>query len=567
MNHNIINKYELLEFTNKKIGTFIDEVGPTIKLINNFSEINTLLNKISDKFKFIYFNKSSIKQILYINEEFIIINSDEIENTLDKLFYLSLLVTDDIEIVNYKYSIDYIKQLNELNEKNNLKLSKLIFSKIILDLINYSIGFAEYNESTKSSIDDIKNKNIVLIKNNNSILNKFNLEDKDFINKSIEAIYIDIIKTILHECKDYRYIYDVINELDLEKIDITNSIFKELSTMLSNDKSIIKKSIMNINDLFNEDKIEFYYILLKYLLKNPCYIYQIPFLINTRKFILKNIKSIKGGSNIDKKKLEYLINALTGTKYYFEHFGIFQKFSINDNKIENKKNGKLEEDQKMNENYQNINDNSNENHFQINESETQIENQNHSTRLKTSKKIKIKDKGIGTKQYENLPPLEKISYLLEDIIIHYKNNKKDKEINIIIYIEEKDKEKDKKKDKILLEYDELIKVKNKINFFDVDKEQLIKYVSFIKLINFIQKIDEYISEEYKDKNFGKITLKLEHENSSEKQNKNGLYNITCKYGFFSQEKGLKLNYKDENILLNGFSHGFLALLYEINEPS
>ena len=63
MNHNIINKYELLEFTNKKIGTFIDEVGPTIKLINNFSEINTLLNKISDKFKFIYFNKSSIKQI------------------------------------------------------------------------------------------------------------------------------------------------------------------------------------------------------------------------------------------------------------------------------------------------------------------------------------------------------------------------------------------------------------------------------------------------------------------------------------------------------------------------
>ena len=64
-------------------------------------------------------------------------------------------------------------------------------------------------------------------------------------------------------------------------------------------------------------------------------------------------------------------------------------------------------------------------------------------------------------------------------------------------------------------------MKNKINFFDVDKEQLIKYVSFIKLINFIQKIDEYISEEYKDKNFGKITLKLEHENSSEKQNKNG----------------------------------------------
>ena len=85
------------------------------------------------------------------------------------------------------------------------------------------------------------------------------------------------------------------------------------------------------------------------------------------------------------------------------------------------------------------------------------------------------------------------------------------------------------------------------------------------LVNFIQKIEEYISKEYKNIYFGKIALKLVHEKLLEKQNKNGIYNITCNYGFFSQNKSVELNYKDENILLNGFNQGFLSLLCEINE--
>ena len=117
--------------------------------------------------------------------------------------------------------------------------------------------------------------------------------------------------------------------MELEKIDITNFIFKEISKMLSKDKNIIEKRIININDLYNKDKIEFYYILQKYILKNPCYIYQIPFLLDTRKFILKNIKSIKF-VNINKEKLEYLIDIFTGSKYYFEQFGVLQNDIISD---------------------------------------------------------------------------------------------------------------------------------------------------------------------------------------------------------------------------------------------
>ena len=381
--NNIINKFELLKFVNKKTGYIIDEGDPTFKLINNFSEINTLLNNNSDKFKFIYFNKTKIKQILYDCEKEIIIDSDKIENTLYNLFYLSLLVTENKEIINYKYSIDYIKQLNEFNERNNLKLKKIISSKIILDLIDYFVGFEEYNEDFESSFINIKNNNFNIIKENNNILDQYNLKDKDFINKSIDEIYSDIIKTLLHKYKNYNYMYDVIEELDLEKIDITNSIFKEISKILSNDKNIIEKRIKDINDFLNEDKIEFYYILLKFILKNPIYIYQIPFLIDTRKFILKNMNSLKGGGNIEKEKLEYLINTLTGSKYYKiniiqnDYNNGFSTQNINDNLKESKTTNEV---------------NSLEKNLQIKENENQQQNQSLSTKRETSKKLEGQDK-------------------------------------------------------------------------------------------------------------------------------------------------------------------------------
>ena len=548
-NNNIINKYKLLNFTNKKIISFIEEVDPILNLINDFSEIKALLNKIPDKFKFIYFHRKKIKKILYNNEEQIILDSDKIENTLDNIFYLSLLLTENIEIVNYKYSIDYIKQLNESNENNNLELSKMIFSKIILDLIEYFKGFEEYDESNESFIDDIKNKNIAIIQKNKSILEEFNLDDKVFINKSIDEIYSDIIKILLLGSKDYKYIKKILNQLNLKKIDITKFIFKEISKMLSNDKSIKEKRIIKIIDLFKEDKIEFYYILLKYILKNLCYIYQIPFLIETRTFILKNIKSIKiDNNNKDKKKLEYLIDTFKGSKYNYQHFGIkiIQKDNNNGQTALSNKD-KSEEDPKTNENYQKLNYNSIGKIFQINDNENQQQIQNVSTSPETSKEKLTKEEYI-----------EKISLLLKGIIIHYLINKNEKEISIFL------KEKENKIQGLNI-FNNLIALKNYEYFFEFDTEQLIKYKSFVMLVNFIEKSYKYISEEYKNKNFGKIALKLDHEKLYEKQNKNGIYNITCKYGIFSQDKPLKLNYKDENILLNGFNQGFLSLLCEINE--
>ena len=203
----------------------------------------------------------------------------------------------------------------------------------------------------------------------------------------------------------------------------------------------------------------------------------------------------------------------------------------------------------MNENYQSLNDNSIGKYFQIIENENHQQIQNLSTSHETSKEQ------ISIEEY-----IKKISFILEEININYQNNKNVKEKLTICYPKEKQNKK-----KALINFNDLIALKNYEHSFEFENEQYIKYSSFVMLVNFIQKIDEYISTEYKNKNFGKIILKLEHEKFLAKKNKHGIYNITCKYGFRSQNKFLNLNYKDENILLNGFNQGFLSLLCEINE--
>ena len=91
---------------------------------------------------------------------------------------------------------------------------------------------------------------------------------------------------------------------------------------------------------------------------------------------------------------------------------------------------------------------------------------------------KKNDEVIENNKYKMLPTLEKISIILEEIIINYQNNKYDNKILINCL---------KKEGGILIEYDELIKLKKEINFYDLnkkDKKDFLKYASFVKLVNF-----------------------------------------------------------------------------------
>ena len=90
----------------------------------NYQEIKKLCeaNKYNP-LKLYYFNREYIHKILYDKEEIITINSNEMRE-LSYYFYLSLLIKDNPNVINYSYSFEFIKEIYDYinnNENNNYK--------------------------------------------------------------------------------------------------------------------------------------------------------------------------------------------------------------------------------------------------------------------------------------------------------------------------------------------------------------------------------------------------------------------------------------------------------------
>ena len=306
-----------------------------------FKDIKTLIN-LNEKpiTKFFYFIKSIIHKVLYDLEEIICINYKDYN--LSSLFYLGLLIMDNIDIINYSFSIEYIKEINNLRKKINNIYELIIISKIIINLINNYKGLDEYNEKDEGELTELINDNTNFIKKNLKSLEDIglNYKEKDIINNKIDKIYINIINTLIKQRKfeDYEYASNIMNQLGLKEIHLTKTMCDELLKLLnSNEKYITDYMISNIDDLYNEKKINFYHILFKYILKNSRYIYQIPSLLKTGKIIRSIIKNKEENIkfyNINKdtrEKLEDIIIIITGSEYYFNEY-------LNHFKLDNLKN-------------------------------------------------------------------------------------------------------------------------------------------------------------------------------------------------------------------------------------
>ena len=305
---------------------------PILKLLSNFEEVKQILELKEDSFKFLYFNFKIIQKILYDSENIITLDFKCDKFILSRYFYLSLLITYNSNIINFEYSINFIQAINEQKiEENNIK--EILKSKILFDLIhnykqtenyNYEKDHEKLNEIENSCLDKIKNYKLDIfnleLNNSNSLKMDYN---NKFLSIKIDKIYINIIKSLIKLKKFYNS-FDIIKQLDFESIIITKEMFEEFSIILNDNKDYINDyRIIKIEDLLDEKKINFYYILLKYILKNPFYIYRIPFLLKSRAIILKSIKSnleqlisLNISNNI-KDQFEYLLETMTDSKYYF----------------------------------------------------------------------------------------------------------------------------------------------------------------------------------------------------------------------------------------------------------
>ena len=306
-----------------------------LKLLSNYSEIEKIIktNQLGN-LKILYFNMNAHK-ILFDSKNIISFDKFNISfESLADLFYINLLIMDNTDIVNYDYSIEIIRNIDkEIKKIKNSQYKIVIFSKININLIDNYIKTDRYNEEENEELCLIKNDCIENIRNKMNIFQKLNINynEKDIIRNKVDALYIKILIELIKSNKfeSYEYIYNIIKELDLEYIDITKNIFDEIYKILNPQEEYIKIYLISeIKDLININKINFYYILLKYIFKNSFYIYQIPIFLKLKKtiiYIIKNqLNNLYNLINIEenniKEKVDYIIEIISDSKYYFQKY-------------------------------------------------------------------------------------------------------------------------------------------------------------------------------------------------------------------------------------------------------
>ena len=322
MNKSQIDKYIFLSHSFNEKGS---------SLLNDFSEIqqtSKLIEDTNEISRFYYSQNSAINKILDNEDQIIEISNNKYDFKF--YFYLTLLIEDNYDIVNYSYAYDLIRELdNEIrNEIRNEKeiIKKVIQSKIILVLIFNFKGFNR-NKKLNNDLDNIEKYHRENIKNNLHIFREFNLNiNEDEIDDiSLEEIYGKILSYLFKNKKleDYEYSYNIIQQLEINTIDITEKMSDELSSILNSKESyIIDYSVSNSEDLLDINKINFYFILFKFILKDPQKIYNISFLIDAKKIVIAKIKN-SVNFNIDtidndiKERFEFNIKFILDSNYYY----------------------------------------------------------------------------------------------------------------------------------------------------------------------------------------------------------------------------------------------------------
>ena len=306
-----------------------NSIGKPIFIIGNYGQLEKVLDILREDLlsRFCYTYRSDINNILYEFEKIINIKNNEYNNSF--FFYLVLSIKNNPDIVNYEYNFDLINDLYEKNKDERKELKKFIVLKIIQELIINYLGIElSENEEIKTKIDKIQNYCREYSHQSINILKEFNVPENIVNNINLESFFCEIIKYIIKNEKimDEEYVEDIMQQIDFINIKITKNMFDNLFNIPDSDESYVGKYLISEKeDLFNKKKIQFYYFLIKYILKDEIYIYNIPFLFKTRKFIINLLKQknfFGFNSNYDniKEKQYYILKALLNCDYYYNKY-------------------------------------------------------------------------------------------------------------------------------------------------------------------------------------------------------------------------------------------------------
>ena len=521
---------------------------PIHNLLSKFDEIKNISQNEPNEhfFQFLYFNKKKVHNIFYDEDEIFPIDEN---NTIiySELFYLSLLLLDIEETINYSFSIDFIRSINnKITEiKESYKIKKILMSKIVLILIQNFKGENDYNEEEHGNeIESIEKEKEEYIKNNINIFPK----KLDIISIKIDIIYREIIVSLIEEDKfgDYNYCLDIINQLELENIYINDNIFKKLSETINDKKE--EYIINNTEDLTNEKKINFYFILIKYICKkDTIYISQIDFLY-------ENIRNLS-------KLIENEEQVLKNEKIEELKILVKESFCFSYKKKETIQQSVLSEGDN--------NDN--------NESKDKDENSNEHQNILLQKSETL----LNEQFYNNIIEFEKAQKALEKMkikiqIIPEEKRNKDDEFNFIfkkILIGNDEIElKNIDELKIHADYDSITDYEQLGNKHNVEKGEFeITYKNYKRLASFFKDLENAIKgTEYKFNPQINLLIEREHreinqEEGQHQEHHDNIYNLTCTSTFDNQLSGEEMKFIDKNILVDSFNGKGQGLNYLLNE--
>ena len=295
---------------------------PILKLLYKLEDIYQIIygNKITKISKYIYFNKTFIQKILYEKDEVLNIKYNKYNNNLEFFFYLVLLIRENPDIYNYNFELEYIEQLNkENNTSTEKKINQIIKAKLIIELSNEYILDNDLDDESEEGkeLNRIIEDNTIIIENNISIFEEIDnkLNKNNIIDISIDELYFQIIIGLIESNKfgNFNYVYDIIRQLNLDEIDINKFMYDNIKQYIDDEKNIkilnnyIIKEEKDLKDENNENKINFNFILIKYILKNIYNICDIKYISNLRESLKKIFNNNKNKDSLkDIEKNKYL---------------------------------------------------------------------------------------------------------------------------------------------------------------------------------------------------------------------------------------------------------------------
>ena len=176
--------------------------------------------------------------ILFDNDEFIYINHAKIIYSIENYFDLYYLINKN-SLLNYKYNIEFIININEKNKIEEKKLKKLIVSKILLVIIKNFLEDDDISlsDSVKAKAIEQENNQIAI---NSEILKDYNYPNSDNEQskvRELQKIYNNIIIYLIQNRKfeKFKYTSEILNQLDLENINVGKEVINFIINNINKD--------------------------------------------------------------------------------------------------------------------------------------------------------------------------------------------------------------------------------------------------------------------------------------------------------------------------------------------